>query len=43
MQTKKFLKRHERNWSSSKIKAYFTLNILTKYLQVVYKTTFGLR
>ena len=34
----KIKKKKERNWSSSKTTAYFTLNIFTDYLQIAYKT-----
>ena len=33
----------ERNWSSSKTTFFFTSKIFTDYLQIVYKTTIGLR
>ena len=39
----KIKKSHERNWFSSKTAVYFSSNIFTDYLQIVYKTTFGLR
>ena len=40
---KKIKKSHEKNWSSSKNTVYFTSNIFTDYLQIVYKTTLGSR
>ena len=39
----KIKKNHGMDRSSLKTTVYFTSNIFTDYLQIVYKTTFGLR